>query len=393
MVSNYTDDDRRRLEMRRALLARARARPLITRCLVPQAPPCLITNLVSTFRLAPTAEQWVDLQYVAMHARDRCPAKYQSLQFAAMRMMVRLHRSGRATKALLFAKGVVVLMGAHSEEDSLHTAWALSQYFRRPVAQGGLGIHWARVHDFRVHNMVAWFNCGAPVDLQALYECFPGRAECELARIRCCRIRLGTSREQSKQVVLVFQTGLGIVTGVKTRADIVRNFAEVYAAVRALWARSAPTVAAVRGHSVETWRREARVHSRVSEFERLMEERGQALRLRQQSFVRTDTAGGLAPAELALPGALRRLGGSVPHFAPLNPFGEDAEAYSASARRHTARLADAAAATAEEEDAFHNVLALLDGPALDEHDVPESAVTRVRAEELAAATAADVGAQ
>lgn len=369
------DEDRRRLETRRALLTRSRQRPLITRCLVPDAPPCLITNLVSTFRL----EQWVDLQYVSMHARDRCPAKYQSLQFAAMRMMVRLH-PGRSTKALLFAKGVVVLMGAHSEEDSLHTAWALTRYLRRPAAEGGLGIRGARVHDFRVHNMVAWFNCGAPVDLQALYECFPGRAECDLARIRCCRIRLGTTKAESKQVVLVFQTGLGIVTGVKTRADTVRNFAEVYAAVRSLWARQAPTVAAVRGHSVETWRRHAAVHSQMTDFERLMEERGQALRLQQHAFVRTDAQGALAPAELALPGALKRLGGSVPHFAPLNPFGEDDAAYRRETARHVARLRERAE-QAGAEDAFHNMLALLDGP-VPEDEVPESAVLRLSPDEL-----------
>ncbi len=308
LPSDWTDEEQICKRRRLAFMKHSLLKSPVNHVRIPDAPPCMTVNVVTTFHLG---IQKLSLHDIAHRFRRCYTAKYQPQQFAAMLQMVRIPHS-KEVRALLFASGAVVLTGADSKDVALATAHALVAFYRKPCAPGGLGMRDVQVNDLRYRNMVARFDFGFSVDLHVLQEEFGARAVYKHWVIQCCRIRNAQNR---KTVVLVFATGCGIVTGVKTHNEIIENVREVYQTVVRLRAQKKTATAEVpllKGTpayaTVADTERAQRQQSTIARFEAMMDQSQHLLGAQQSRFIRTEHA-------LATPGSIN------PFQLTLNPFG------------------------------------------------------------------------
>ncbi|KAH7652300.1 TATA-box binding protein [Dioscorea alata] len=169
-----------------------------------QPPGVTVTlqNIVSTSNLCCK----LDLKVIAQQARN---AEYNPKRFAAVIMRIKEPR----TTALIFASGKTVCTGAKSEEQSL----LASRKYARIIQKLGFD-------EFKVHNIVGTCDVQFPIRLEGLAcshnhfcsyepEIFPGL----IYRMR-----------EPKTVLLIFVSGKVILTGSKSKADILRAFQQIY---------------------------------------------------------------------------------------------------------------------------------------------------------------------
>lgn len=176
-------------------------------------PTLYIRNVVATWNMGFA----VNLGKIAYLWRTKMPAKYNPSRFAAMR--VTIFTPGQpSTVALMFSNGNVVHTGGRTEWHTRSDAWSFCEMLSR------LGIP-ARVHDFRIRNIVSSFHFGHPVNCFELQEILGMRATFKPREIQCCFIR---HPDRVKEVELVFLTGGTVITGVKTREQIEQAFREIY---------------------------------------------------------------------------------------------------------------------------------------------------------------------
>mgnify|MGYP002390254872 CR=1 FL=1 len=173
-------------------------------------PTLFIRNVVATWNMGFA----VNLKKIAYLIRRELPAKFNPTRFAAMRVTI----GNPPTVVLMFSNGNVVHTGGRTEWHTRSEAWRFCQTLVR------IGIP-ARVHDFRIRNIVSSFHFGHPVNCFELKEKLGIRATFKPREIQCCFIR---HPERDKEVELVFLTGGTVITGVKTREQIENAFKEVY---------------------------------------------------------------------------------------------------------------------------------------------------------------------
>jgi TATA-box binding protein (TBP) (component of TFIID and TFIIIB) len=174
------------------------------------SPTLYIRNVVATWNMGFA----VNLKKIAYLFRRELPAKFNPTRFAAMRVTI----GNPPTVVLMFSNGNVVHTGGRTEWHTRSEAWRFCQTLVR------IGIP-ARVHDFRIRNIVSSFHFGHPVNCFELKEKLGIRATFKPREIQCCFIR---HPERAKEVELVFLTGGTVITGVKTRDQIENAFKEVY---------------------------------------------------------------------------------------------------------------------------------------------------------------------
>jgi transcription initiation factor TFIID TATA-box-binding protein len=175
-------------------------------------PTCQMVNVVSTYSLGVR----LNLQAIALMYKHVMPIVFNPDRFAAAALSVKT-KNLPPTKVLLFSSGNVVHTGAKTEEHSRTSGWALAYFFNK-----FLGIP-ATLIDFRIRNIVGHFSLGYAVDLDGLSTKLGARATFEPERIQSCRIR---SKDDVKLVALVYFTGSAVVTGAKTRDDMIKNYKE-----------------------------------------------------------------------------------------------------------------------------------------------------------------------
>jgi len=159
----------------------------------------------------------VNLRKIAYLSRSTLPAKFNPTRFAAMR--VTIFTPGQPpTVALMFANGNVVHTGGRTEWHTRSDAWSFCQTLSK------MGIP-ARVHDYRIRNIVSSFHFGHPVNCFELKAKLKARVTFNPREIQCAFIR---HPDRNKEVELVFLTGGTVITGIKTREQIEIAFRQVY---------------------------------------------------------------------------------------------------------------------------------------------------------------------
>lgn len=172
-------------------------------------PPCHIVNVVCTFNLGCS----VNLKLMSLHYGPILPGKFNIKGFAAMII------NGKYDKeyftALIFATSNVVFTGAKTEDRARTGAWALVAYLNK-----SLGIP-ATVSGFAIRNIVSNFSLGEKVELNELCKALGGMAHLKPELIHCCRVR---NQENPNHVLLVYVTGNMVLTGAKTREEVMKIY-------------------------------------------------------------------------------------------------------------------------------------------------------------------------
>jgi transcription initiation factor TFIID TATA-box-binding protein len=176
-------------------------------------PECTIANVVSTYKLGVV----LNLKKMALCLKPVLQPQYNPLNFAAMALNIRT-KDLPPTMALIFSTSNVVHTGAKSEDHSRMMAWALVYYLNK-----FLGIP-AWVHDFFVRNIVCHFKVGFPVNVEDLAAELGSRATFIPRRIHSCRIRF---LEDESRVCLMYPSGSGVLTGSKTRNEVIGPYKEM----------------------------------------------------------------------------------------------------------------------------------------------------------------------
>lgn len=165
-----------------------------------------LQNIVATVNLGTE----LSLKDIALHARN---AEYNPKRFAAVIMRIRDPK----TTALIFGTGKIVVTGAKSET----FAKVAARKYARIIQKLGFP---AKFKDFTVQNIVASADVKFPIRLEALAlghsmfssyepELFPG---------------LIYRMVDPKVVLLIFVSGKIVLTGAKTRNDIIEAFENIY---------------------------------------------------------------------------------------------------------------------------------------------------------------------
>jgi len=165
-----------------------------------------LQNIVATVNL----DTELDLKNIALHARN---AEYNPKRFAAVIMRIRDPK----TTALIFGTGKIVVTGAKSENLAKHAARKYARIIQK------LGYN-AKFKDFMVQNIVASADVKFPIRLESLSlahnmfcsyepELFPG---------------LIYRMVDPKVVLLIFVSGKIVLTGAKTRKNIIEAFENIY---------------------------------------------------------------------------------------------------------------------------------------------------------------------
>jgi len=165
-------------------------------------------NVVATVNL----DTKIDLQTVALRARN---GEYNPKRFHAVIMRIRVPKA----TALIFQSGKMVVTGLKCEEDSR----LASRKFGRMVQKLGFP---ARFTDYLVRNVVAKCDVGFSVDIKALSlhrdHIHFSRYEPELFPGVVYRII------KPKVVLLIFVNGKVVLTGARSRDDILQAFDSMY---------------------------------------------------------------------------------------------------------------------------------------------------------------------
>jgi len=165
-----------------------------------------LQNIVATVNL----DCPLVLKDIAMQARN---AEYNPKRFAAVIMRIREPK----TTALIFSTGKIVVTGAKSEQLAKHAARKYAKIIQK------LGFE-AKFREFKIQNIVASADARFPIRLENLSidhrlfssyepELFPG---------------LIYRMVEPKVVLLIFVSGKIVLTGAKTRKDIIQAFENIY---------------------------------------------------------------------------------------------------------------------------------------------------------------------
>jgi len=174
-----------------------------------KSPQPKIENIVSTVDLSCK----LDLRKIALQARN---CEYNPKRFAAV--IMRIHEP--KTTSLIFSSGKMVCTGAKTEVDSKKAA----KKFAKTIQKLGFVVNFK---DFKVQNIVASCDLFCRINLNLLSEydnnkdglisydpeLFPGLI-----------LRL----INPKIVLLIFVSGKIVLTGAKTKDDIMNGFATTY---------------------------------------------------------------------------------------------------------------------------------------------------------------------
>jgi transcription initiation factor TFIID TATA-box-binding protein len=169
----------------------------------------ILQNIVSTCNL----QVKLDLDQIAIRAKN---TEYNPKRFAAAIMKIRKPK----TTALLFSSGKMVCTGAKSEEESKIAA----KKFAKTIKIMGYDVKFT---EFRIQNIVGSWDVGFPIRLEAMNfssikqgdslnyepEIFPGL----IYRIAVPKV-----------VVLVFVSGKIVLTGAKSREQIMKAYEYIY---------------------------------------------------------------------------------------------------------------------------------------------------------------------
>jgi len=173
-----------------------------------------IRNVVATYSIGIMP----NLKKLAFLMGDTLPGKYDPDGFAAMRITIFIAGSVK-TVALLFSNGNVVHTGGKSEWHTRYVAWYFCHYLR------SIGLKEAQLCQFRIQNIVSSFQFGHPINCYEIVEKLGSiRASFKPSAIQCCFIK---NPEKGRQVALVFLAGGCVLTGMKTREQILEAFEEV----------------------------------------------------------------------------------------------------------------------------------------------------------------------
>jgi len=166
----------------------------------------ILQNVVSTAYLGCK----LDLKDIVLHARN---AEYNPKRFAAVIMRIREPK----TTALIFASGKMVCTGAKSEEDSL---LASKKYAKIIYKLNGS----TRFLDFKIQNIVGSCDVKFPIRLEGLAYAHNQYASYEPELFPGLIYRM----YQPKLVLLIFVSGKIVLTGAKTRGDILKAFENIF---------------------------------------------------------------------------------------------------------------------------------------------------------------------
>eukprot|EP01127_Copromyxa_protea_P006200 TRINITY_DN1600_c0_g1_i1.p1 TRINITY_DN1600_c0_g1~~TRINITY_DN1600_c0_g1_i1.p1 ORF type:complete len:198 (+),score=32.02 TRINITY_DN1600_c0_g1_i1:40-594(+) len=166
-----------------------------------------LQNVVATVSL----ESELDLKEIALKARN---AEYNPRRFAAVIMRIREPK----TTSLIFASGKMVITGARSEE----LARSAGRKFAKILIK--LGFKDVKFKDFKVQNIVASSDVHFPISLSTLREDHSRFATYETELFPGLIYRL----VEPKVVLLIFVSGKIVITGAKSKADIINAFDLIY---------------------------------------------------------------------------------------------------------------------------------------------------------------------
>jgi TATA-box binding protein (TBP) (component of TFIID and TFIIIB) len=182
----------------------------VIRC--PGLPDCTLANVVSTYNLGVL----FNLRKMAYFLKPTLQCQFNPLNFAAMSLTIRT-KWLPPTTVLIFSSSNTVHTGSRSEDHARQSAWALVYYLNKH-----LGIP-ATLHDFQIRNLVSNFRAGFKVDLAKLAADLGSRATFTPNKIHSCRIRC---IRNPKRVCLMYPSGSGVLTGTKTRDEIIEWYKE-----------------------------------------------------------------------------------------------------------------------------------------------------------------------
>ena len=151
-----------------------------------------------------------DLPHIAMHARY---AEYNPRRFSAVIMRL---REPKCT-ALIFGTGKVVLTGVRSEDEGklgLRKVGKIVTKLGYPAAFA----------DFKVQNLVVTGDCGWPIRLEGIAAEHTTSTSYEPELFAGLIYRM----EEPRVVFLVFVSGKIVITGAKTRTDLVNGACKLY---------------------------------------------------------------------------------------------------------------------------------------------------------------------
>ncbi|XP_067010047.1 uncharacterized protein [Anabrus simplex] len=159
----------------------------------------ILQNVVSTVNLS----CHLDLMKITFRTRN---SEYNPQRFTGMVMRIRHPH----TTALIFSSGKMVVTGARNESDSLLAA----KKFARIIQKVGFNV---RFNDFKVQNIVATYDFRFPVKVELLNEKHSqfSRYEPEIFPGLIYRML------KPRLVLLIFVNGKVVMTGAKTRQELV----------------------------------------------------------------------------------------------------------------------------------------------------------------------------
>jgi len=144
----------------------------------------------------------LDLKKIAVGAKN---TEFNPKRFAAAIMKIRNPK----TTALIFSSGKMVCTGAKSEEESKLAA----KKFAKTIKTMGFPV---RFTEFRIQNIVGSCDVGFTIRLQSLQHEFPDLANYEPEMFPGLIFRI----RNPKVVILIFLSGKIVLTGAKSRKDI-----------------------------------------------------------------------------------------------------------------------------------------------------------------------------
>ena len=149
------------------------------------------------------------------HTHTLTHAQFQPSRFAACSIRIRSEGSEgqcRST-ALAFTSGKFVVTGARSEEESLLAS-------RKYIAMlNRLGDERLSFINFNIQNIVSSVDFGKPLKLHEIVE---STASCSWEQRKFPGLVMRDT--QSKLVVLVFRSGRCVITGSKSRRQLLREW-------------------------------------------------------------------------------------------------------------------------------------------------------------------------
>eukprot|EP01084_Bolivina_argentea_P269785 458591_1 len=163
-------------------------------------------NVVATMNI----QCQLDLKDIVTRSRN---SEYNPKRFAAVIMRIREPKS----TALIFKSGKIVITGAKSEDN----AWIAGRKYARILQKLDFP---AQFRDFKIQNIVCSCDSGFPIRLEGLAlkhsqfssyepELFPG---------------LIYRMNQPKLVVLAFVSGKIVITGAKSKQEVMNGFNKIY---------------------------------------------------------------------------------------------------------------------------------------------------------------------